>query len=351
MSQRIVQFLIAVVVLVVLAGFLFSYTVRFTETAVVSRFGKADESSVHVEPGVYPKWPYIDRVTKYDTRARFVELQQETQQTLDSKQVVTTAWVTWRVKDPLRFYQKFSNYGDRSEEHFREAEAQITARMKSAMSAISTYRFDELLAAGGSKLPEVEIKILEQLKSPGGDPGTALEATGIEALSVGISAIKFPQAVSENVFARMRANRSKLANDVNNQGKSQADNLRARATSDAARIMAFADRLAGNIQAQGQAEAEQYYKKLGADSELAVFLRQMEFIRGSYGRTATLVFPTSMPGMEWFRPDALDQYMQGKIPGPAGAGRPAAPTPASPSAPPAATPSTSPAPAGQGGPR
>jgi membrane protease subunit HflC len=322
MSQRIVQILIALVVLVVLAGFLFSFTVRFTETAVVSRFGKADAASVYAEPGVYLKWPYIDRVTKYDTRARFVELQQETQQTLDSKQVVVTAWVTWRVKNPLGFYQKFSNYGDRAEEHFREAEAQITARMKSAMSALSTYRFDELLSADGSKLPEVEAKVLAQLKSPGGDPGTSLEATGIEALQVGISAIKFPQAVSENVFARMRANRSKLANATNAQGKSTAENLKAQAKSDADRIMSFADRLAGNIRAQGRAEAEQYYKQLGEDSQLAVFLRQMEFMREAYGRSSTLVFPTSMPGMEWFRPDALEKFTQGKITGPSGPSRP-----------------------------
>lgn len=318
MSQRIVQLLIALVVLVVLAGFLFTFTVRFTETAVVSRFGKADASSVYSKPGINFKVPYIDRVTKYDTRARFVELPQETQQTLDSKQVVVTAWVTWQVADPLGFYQKFSNYGDRAEEHFREAEAQITARMKSAMSAFSTYRFDELLSADGSKLPEVEAKILAQLQTPGGDKGTELEATGIKALAVGISAIKFPQAVSESVFNRMKANRAKVANETNNQGKSQADTLRAKAKLDAERIMTFADRLAGNIRAQGESEAKQYYQKLGKDSQLAVFLRQMEFMRQAYGRTATLVFPTSMPGFEWFRPDALGQYGQGKIPGPAG---------------------------------
>lgn len=340
MSQRIVQLLIALVILAVLAGFLFTFTVRFTETAVVSRFGKADAASVYAQPGINFKWPYIDRVTKYDTRARFVELPQETQQTLDSKQVVVTVWVTWQVADPLGFYQKFSNYGDRSEEHFREAEAQITARMKSAMSALSTYRFDELLAANGSKLPEVEAKILEQLKTPGGDKGTELEATGIRALAVGISAIKFPQAVSESVFGRMRAGRAKLANETNNQGKSQADTLREKAKRDAERIMHFAERLAGNIRAQGESEAKQYYQRLGKDSQLAVFLRQMEFMRTAYGRTSTLIFPTSMPGFEWFRPDALEKSDQGKIPGPVGAGAPRA-----------AAPTQTPAPTGQGGSR
>jgi membrane protease subunit HflC len=317
MSQRIVQILITLVILAVLAGFLFTFTVRFTETAVVSRFGRADSASVHTEPGIKFKWPWVDRVTKYDTRARFVELQQETQQTLDSKQVVVTAWVTWRVSDPLGFYQKYSNYGDRAEEHFREAEAQITARMKSAMSALSTYRFDDLLSASGSKLPEVEAKILSQLRSPGGDAATALNASGIEAIGVGISAIKFPQAVSENVFARMRAARARLANETNTQGKSLADSLREKAKSDAERIRSFAERLARNIEAQGQAEAQKYYKLLGADSKLAVFLRQMEFMRTAYGRTATMVLPTSMPGMEWFRPDAPAMFEQGKLPGPA----------------------------------
>jgi hypothetical protein len=45
----------------------------------------------------------------------------ETQQTADAKQVVIESFCNWRVADPLVFFRKFSNAGDRSEEHFRKA--------------------------------------------------------------------------------------------------------------------------------------------------------------------------------------------------------------------------------------
>ena len=58
-----------------------------------------------------------------------------------------------------------------------------------------------------------------------------------------------------------------------------------------------------------------YVRQQNEDPDLAVFLRTMEFMRSSLGSSTTLVLPTSMPGMEWFRPDALKRMSNSGIPG------------------------------------
>src|ERR1043165_1762196 len=108
------------VFLIALLAFTVTYTVRFTEAAVVTTFGKADQSDVHAKPGLGVKWPYpIQSVTTYDTRVRVVTSKFEQMATADARQVVVETFCTWRVKDPLVFFQKFSNAGDRAEDHFR----------------------------------------------------------------------------------------------------------------------------------------------------------------------------------------------------------------------------------------
>ncbi len=68
---------IVMIAAVIVGGFLLymsSFTVRFTEAAVVTAFGQASAGSVVTEPGLRFKWPTpIQSTTVYDTRARFLQ--------------------------------------------------------------------------------------------------------------------------------------------------------------------------------------------------------------------------------------------------------------------------------------
>ena len=69
--QAFLRFLITGLIILAILGFMTMYTVRFTETAVVTTFGKAGPESVITEPGLRLKMPYpIQSVTRYDVRAR-----------------------------------------------------------------------------------------------------------------------------------------------------------------------------------------------------------------------------------------------------------------------------------------
>lgn len=333
-------FLIALVIIIFLA-FVMTYQVRFTEKAIITTFGSADASSVRTEPGLGFKIPYVQSVTKYDTRARFIESLQETHNTADGSSIIVRAYMTWRVEDPLKFYRAFSTAGGSPRDHYALAERTLQSELRSAMGEISRYRFGELLASdnAASKLPELEARILANLRSqaatsapadakpapapgqiPSAPAGTAATGSladyGITALTVGISRIGLPANTTKAVFDRMSEERAKIANAAIQQGQSIAGSLRSSAETDAAKITSFAETLASDIRRQGDAEASIWLKQMDSEPQLAVFLRNMEFFRQLNGNRTTFVIPTTMPGFATAGPDGLRGLKAGQIPAP-----------------------------------
>lgn len=307
MNKAIRYGVIALVVLVFGAA-MATYTVRFNETAVVSTFGDADETSVKSEAGLRFLLPFVQKVTKYDKRARYVESNPETQQTRDARQLIVAAGLTWRVSDPLKFYKSTSGRGTTAAEHYAFAEDLLKARVRTAMSELSQFRLEQLISASteGSQLATLEDRMLESLRQSGVG-GESLASYGIEPLSIGIVSIALPQDTTRRVMDGMNTARQRLANELVNQGKSRAATIRSTAEADATKIRKFAERLAEELRRQGDIEAARFLEQTKEAPELAQFLGQMDFIRSSFGRSTTLVLPTSMPGMEWLRPDALER--------------------------------------------
>lgn len=317
--QRIL--IIGIVVALVLA-FMVTYVVRFNEAAIITTFGRADENSVIREPGLKFKLPYpFQKVVSYDTRVRFIEAARETQQTADKSQLLVSSFVTWKVSDPLKFFRRFGGGADSgARNHYERAEELLRAKLRNAMGAVSQFRTDELLNQSGqtTKLAELETAMLTALK---GEGEASLSGLGIEPVQVGIAGIGLPADTTRAVFEHMRASRTSIANQAKDRGVSEANTMRSVAEADAAKIKAFASALAENIKSQGDNEAAQYISQMKEDPQLAVFIQNMSFIKKAFANTrTTLVLPTSMPGFEFFRPDAAEQFKTGRPP----AGKPAA---------------------------
>ena len=314
--NKIIRYVVVGVVVLVFVAALTTYTVRFNETAVVSTFGRADENSVVKEEGLRFIWPYVQRVTKYDKRARYIETNPETAQTRGKRQLIVTVGLTWRVADPLKFYRAMSGRGPSAKDHYQFAEDLLKTRLRGTMGEVGQMAFDQILSASpeGSRLSDLETRMLQAVKGGSGNDQSLAEL-GIEPLSVGVVQLALPSDTSKKVIDAMNKAREAISNAVVTQGASEAATIRSRATSDAQRITKFAERLAESIRAQGDQEAQVYVRQQNEDPDLAVFLRTMEFMRSSLGSSTTLVLPTSMPGMEWFRPDALKRMSNSGIPG------------------------------------
>lgn len=311
-------FVLVGLVVLAIAAFMFTYTVKFTEAAVVTTFGQADERSIVTEPGPGFRLPYpIQGVTKYDTRIRFMSTRQEAQQTADDRQVVVEAFATYRVVDPRVFFARFSNAGERAEQHFERAEEILRSNLRSALGELSRYRMGDLFTSRGegSRLPELEERVLRAVRAGGTDGESLRDEYGIEVVSVGISSIVFPQEVTRAVFERMKAERQRLASDLESQGSSRADTIIAEAIAAAQTIEAFAEQRAAQVRALGEREAAEFLAQLNTNPDLAVFLANVEFFRDSMtARQATLMFTNKMAGFELLDASRMQSRVPGEIP-------------------------------------
>ena len=317
--NKLVVPIIAVLFVLAIVLFATTYTVRFTELAVVTTFGKAGDGGIKTEPGLYFKWPYpIQSVTKYDKRVRIVKTRSETQQTADDFQIIVEGYLTYRVVDPLLFFQSFSDAGDRAEDHFDKAERDVLRdRLRSTLGETSRYRMDELFDpnGGASKLPELEDRVLTLMRSGGEGAGDIQATYGVEIVSVGIDRIVLPEDTTTKVIERMGANRDRLAAVYQSQGEAVARRIKAEADSAASKITQFALSRATEIRAEGRREAAPYYSRIQEiDPELAVFLEQLDLLRNAYAKRATLVWSTDDYGMSVFDPSLLGQLQHGEVP-------------------------------------
>lgn len=304
---------------IIVAGFLVymsSYTVSFTQSAVITTFGKVPDSGAVQDEGLHFKWPTpIQNVTLYDTRARFLQTESETQQTADDRQLIIESFLTWRISDPVMFYERFRS-GSSVREHYAQAESQLISLLRSAMSEASNYRMTDLFAAGAgrSQLGDLEASILARMRDDGAGSGN-VASLGIELLLVGINSIVLPEDTTKQVFERMTEGRRRLAAQAESEGEALAMAIRSDAENSAARIREFAQLRANQIRARGDMEASQYLTTLNEDPELANFLAFIDLLRGGFGERVTMVLPTSLPGLTLLSMQAAEQIQRGELPG------------------------------------
>ncbi len=325
--------LIALIFGVSLITYAVTYTVQFSEAAVVTSFGKV--SAVRDEPGLGFKAPYpIGGVTKYDRRNRILTTTVETLQTSDDNPIVVEAFCIWNVADAAKFFARFSNAGPRADDHYDLARETLESRVRNAMSQVSAFRLNDLFTPDpeASQLDELERRLLAAVTA-GSAGGQGLAADGLEISIVGISSVELPESVTERVFERMRADRERLVKALESEGQSRADSIRSQANADAQKIRAFASGLAAEIEAEGERETVPYLRQMKSNAELAVFLANLEFLKTAYAKRATLVFSTANPAFILMDPDLWETATGSKpIPGvepyfpdPAIAGQPAGP--------------------------
>ena len=315
-SKFILTFGVAILFVVVLLVYAMTFTVRFTEAAVVTRFGDVEKEIV--EPGLRFKLFYpIEAVTKYETTNRLSQARIETYQTRDDRQLIVGAFAVWRVKpeEVGTFYRRFSNSGPRAADHYRAAATLVEDTLRSAMSEISAYTMSDLFTPSeeASRLEELESRVLAQMK--GTLEGQGDRAFGIEVIQAGVARTSLPQTTSEAALERMRQDRARIVTNLQERGQSEADAIRSRAESNAAKIRAFAEARARQIRARGDEEAARYLAQMTEVPGLAIYLKNLELLEDAMFSRATLLFSTDTPGLNLLDPSLFQQAEPGEIPG------------------------------------
>ena len=277
---------VGLAVVISACGFILSET----EKAIVVRFGKPVRTLT--EPGFYPRLPSpIERVIRIDRRLQHAEIRLSETLTKDQRNVIIPVFYTWRVEEPLTYHNSVGSVPLANE----KLDALITSARN---SVIGTHAFAELIAPVGSptNLPSIENDILA-LAAP-----DALAQLGVKLLSTGITRIQLPEANTESVFRRMRAERKREATKFRAEGRSQSTTMKAETDREATRLLADAKRQAEEIRGNAEAEAAALYAAAhGSDPEFYRFLRELQSLRTIVDKNTTLVLDTSIAPLHWLK--------------------------------------------------
>ena len=257
------------------------YVVNEGQTAIVLNLGKVVRSGI--EPGLHFKLPLVEEVRKFDRRILTLDDAPERYLTSEKKDVSVDFFVKWRIDDVSTFYRAASGGNEEA------AKLRLTPIIKDALrNQINRLTLQEVVSGGRVDLTA---RLLAETKE-----GAA--TLGISIVDIRIKRINLPEdsTILSSVFERMRAERTRVANQLRAEGSEGSDEIRSEAERERQVILAEAERDAQRLRGAGDAKAaELAAAAYGQDAEFYAFYRSLEAYRNSMadGRTTLVLDPDS----------------------------------------------------------
>lgn len=283
-SHVIVRLLIGTLIGALLLFVMLTFQVRQNERVILTRFGRPVR--VILEPGLYRMWPWpIETVNRFDARLDFYDARISEALTRDKRNVIIPVYVAWRISDPLKFLQSLGNP--------ENARSKMDALVTSARNTIlGGYDFNQLVSTNANEvqIPQIEHTMTDLVARQ------AKESFGIDVVQVGIKRLTLPEANTEFVFERMRAERGQFADQYRAEGEQQADEIRAKTDAEKIVLLANARKYAEETRGKAEAEAAGIYQAAHEkDPPFYKFLRELEALKHITATNTTFVLDTSAP--------------------------------------------------------
>jgi len=292
MSKHAFTVVVAVIIAVSLLLYMFTYTVRSSEVAVVLTFGKP--AAKPAQAGMHFKWPWpIQEVRHFDARLIASEGRFEETRTFDGHNIITSLFVGWEIGDATLFNQTFG----RAEDPMGQAWAGHLERVirDKAWAVLGQHTLKDLVSVDQEpKYAQIEKEILDAAGSQ------ALKLYGVRVQIVKIKRLELPDSVTRTVYERMKAERNREANDIKKQGETLAATIKAQAEAQREQILAMARGEAERIRGEGDAAAAKYYNIFAEYPELSTYLRKIRALREATKSKSTIIVDPSMPPFDVF---------------------------------------------------
>src|SRR5258708_3868872 len=228
-----------------LLGWLTFYSVRETEFVLITQFGRPLYTVT--DAGLHAKW-FFQSTNFFDRRLRVYNPRPSEFLTHDKKNLVIESYVAWRIQDPKRFVETVGDPG--------AAEMRLHDIVWSGLSAaLGTHDLDSLIAPSAETVQASTL--LDKLT--GMTDAAALERYGIQVVDVRIKRLNLPEQNKQSVYARMRAERERIARQYRAEGEEQALRIRADADRQKEEILSGAYKEAEKIKGEGDAQATRTY--------------------------------------------------------------------------------------------
>jgi len=272
--KRIFMIVIILTIVALIALRQTVFTIDETEQAIITQMGEYKRTIT--EPGLKVKVPLIQTVHRFDRRVLTLDSPSAEYLTLDKKRQVVDSYTRWRIEDPLIFYKTV------------RTEAVALARMDGIVSSELRKEF-----AANKFRDIIGVKREPIMETVAQRSGEVVKEFGIKVIDVRIKRADLPPEVQDSVFARMRAERERIAKKYRAEGEEAARGTRARADKEATIILADAYKKSKSIIGEGDGKAAKIYAEAyGQDPEFYSFLRSLEAYEKLLKEKGTLVLGT-----------------------------------------------------------
>jgi len=265
-----------------------AYIVSETNQVVITQFGEPVGEPI-TEPGLHFKIPFIQTANMFEKR--FLEWDGFPNQvpTRDRRFIWVDTYARWRITDPLLFFQRLrdergaqSRLDDILDGETRNAVARHdlieivrTSNREPADTAASELEEAETLDPIVTGREQITREILDAAAAAVGE-------LGIELLDLKFKRINYIADVQQDVFARMIAERQRIAEEFRSEGQGESARIQGERERDLAQIQSEAFRAAEEIRGNADAEAiDIYADAYGRDAQFYAFTKSLE----TYERT------------------------------------------------------------------
>lgn len=242
------------------------------ERVVLFQFGEIQGTDY--PPGLHLKLPFLQTALRLDGRILTLDNQTENFLTVEKKNVEVDYYVKWRIADTTTYY--------------RATGGQDIVAMDRLSAIINRGLRDQF----GSRTVQQVVsgerdEILQSLQAGAAD---RVRDLGIELVDVRVKRVDLPKDVSDSVYERMRAERTRVASDLRARGAEEAEKIRAEADREAQVTIANAYRDAEKLRGEGDARAAEIYAAAyGQDQEFYNFYRSLNVYREAFSKKQDLM--------------------------------------------------------------
>lgn len=231
--------------------------------------------------GIHFKLPFVDKVETYSGRLYTYISNSEVVNTAEKKQYYITTFAQWHITDPALFSLKLGG--------MNAAENQLDNIIHPVIvQAINRMPADDFI----SNKDALNAALQEGLRAINQD----MCVRGIEVKDIQIHRTILPTANIESTYARMTADRAKVAQQLRSEGSEEYNKAVAAADLEARQIEAAAISDAGKIRGEADAQAAEIYANAyDVDTEFYAYWRALQALESAIDEDATLVLDQENP--------------------------------------------------------
>ena len=261
----------AVIVLVV--GLMSIFVVDERELVLKFRLGEIVKSDY--DAGIYFKIPLVNNIKKFDKRILTLDARPAIYLTKEKKNVNVDFFVKWRISNVETFYKTMSGGNERI-----AAERLYTIVNDGLRDQFSKRTIKEVIAGEREEIMDESLKAANE----------QVDKFGIKLVDIRVKRIDFSEDISNSVYRRMEAERTRVAKDYRSRGAEAAERIRADADRQRTVTIADAYREAEKTRGDGDGKAANIYAKAYTkDSEFYSFYRSLNAYKESFNAQSDIM--------------------------------------------------------------